>query len=203
MDAIAISQQPSVDDLLGKLQDEHDQISALRQGIHHGVPRPPLLVRLLLLISVLLIAGVAALIAVVGWRTTLLVDQIRIHRADQRAEEAALPIGDALLDPSQFSAAARRRPDALAPLFAAKAQVLLQKKRTAEALIAFAEARQHALAPLTAGAQVAEIEALLSLGRQAEARERLLQCDMDGWTPQERARMVRILPAIIDSPVSH
>ena len=202
MDAIPISQQPSVDDLLVRLQDEHERVSALRQGISHGVPRPPLLIRLLLLMSVVMIAGITGLIAVVGWRTSLLVEQIRVHRAEIKSVEEALPAGDALLDLAAFTAAARRHPEALAGLLAAKAQVLFHHGQLKESLAAFAEARQHALAPLTANAQVAEVEALVALDRRAEARERLLQCDMDGWTAQERARMIRILPELVASPVS-
>ncbi len=197
-----VSSQPSVEDLLVRLQEEHERLSALRQGIAHGVPRPALLVRFLLLGSVVLIAGVTALIGVVGVRTVQLADAIRVHRASVAAAERAIPAPAELLDDDALRRTLAGHPGAAGRIYAARAEGLLAAGDAAGALAAFGEARLRAVAPLPPEVQLREMEALIAAGRPAQARQRLLATDLSAWAPEHRARAIALLPRLTDSDPS-
>lgn len=188
-----ISTQPSVDDLLDRLQDEHQRMSSLRRGLVHGVPRPPLLVRLLLVVCVMLIAAVAWLIGVVGIRAVHVADMIRAKRAAEATAEVALPVGDELLQDGKFRTALIRHPQAAARLHAARGRELLAHGQSREAVNAFAAARMHAVVPLPGVALVDEIEALVAAGRKADAQQRLRDLDLAACEPADRERAVGML----------
>ncbi len=188
-----ISTQPSVDDLLGKLQSEHQQMSALRRGIVHGVPRPSLLIRLLLVMCVLMIGGIAWLIGVVGLRAVHVVELIRAKRAAEAAVTSALPSGADLLQAGKFRTALLRHPQAAARLYAEQGRELLAQGRAGEAVTSFAAARQRAVMPLPGAALVDEIEALVAAGRQPEAQRRLLELDLATCDQLDRERAVGMI----------
>ena len=194
-----ISTQPSVDDLLDRLQDEHQRMSSLRRGLVHGVPRPPLLVRLLLVVCVGLIAAVAWLIGVVGIRAVQVADMIRAKRATEAAAEIALPSGEELLQDGKFRTALIRHPQAAARLHAAKGRELLAKGRAPEAVSAFATARMHAVTPLPGGALVDEIEALVAAGNKIYAQQRLRELDLAMCDPADRERAIGMLLVLSES----
>lgn len=188
-----ISTQPSVDDLLGRLQDEHVRLSALRRGVIHGVPRPPLVVRLLLVVTVLLIIAVAWLLGVVAVRTTQLTTAIRTQRAADAAAEVALPVGSDLLKPDIFRSALARHPQAAARLHAARGGELLARQQWLAALAAFSQARNHSVTTLPSAMLVDEITALFAAGQTSLARERLLALDLSTCTPADRQRAIALL----------
>lgn len=188
-----ISTQPSVDDLLGKLQSEHQQMSALRRGIVHGVPRPPLLIRLLLVMCVLMIGAIAWLIGMVGFRAVHVAELIRAKRAAEAAVASALPSGADLLQAGKFKTALLRHPQAAAQLFAEQGRELLAHGRAREAVTSFAAARQRAVTPLPGAALVDEIEALVAAGRQPEAHRRLLGLDLATCDQLDRERAVGMI----------
>lgn len=188
-----ISTQPSVDDLLDRLQDEHQRMSSLRRGLVHGVPRPPLLVRLLLVVCVALIAAVAWLIGVVGIRAVHVADMIRAKRAAEAAAEIALPSGAELLQDGKFKTALIRHPQAAARLHAAKGRELLAQGRAPEAVASFARARMHAVTPLPGAALVDEIEALVAADRKKDAQQRLRELDLARCEPADRERAIGLL----------
>lgn len=194
-----VSAQPSVEDLLGRLQEEHERLSALRQGVAHGVPRPALLVRLLLLAALVLIAGFTVLMAVVGMRTVHLAEDIRLHRAAIAAAERTIPPPAALLDDDALRRALARHPGYAGRIYAARAEGLLAAGDAQGALRAFDEARLRAVAPLPASVHLREIEALLAAGRPVQARQRLLATDLAKWDPRDRARAVALLPRLSES----
>ena len=188
-----ISTQPSVDDLLNRLQDEHQRMSALRRGIIHGVPRPPLVIRLLLVVCVLLIAAVAWLIGVVGYRAVHVAEMIRAKRAAEAAAEIALPAGAELLQDGKFRTALLRHPHAAARLHAARGHELMLLSQPREAVAAFAAARTHAVTPLPGAALVDEIEALVAAGRKPEAQQRFSALDLAQCEPADRERAIGML----------
>ncbi len=202
MDTTPISSQPSVDDLLGRLDDEHRRLSALRRGIIHGVPRPALLIRLLLIVSVLLITVITLLITVVGRRTIDLAAAIRLQRSEAKAAERAIPDGTALRDPAVLAAALRRHPTAAARIHGARAAALLAAGDAAGALAAFAIAREHTVAPLPPAIQGQELVALVAVGRRNDARERLLALDLADWPREDRARVLALLPELFADPAA-
>ena len=188
-----ISTQPSVDDLLNRLQDEHQLMSALRRGIIHGVPRPPLFIRTLLMVCVLMIAVVAWLIGVVGFHAVHVAGMIRAKRAAEAAAEIALPAGADLLQEGKFRTALLRHPHAAARLHAARGHELMLLNRPREAVVAFAAARTHAVTPLPGAALVDEIEALVAAGRKPEAQQRLSALDLALCEPADRERAIGML----------
>ena len=188
-----ISTQPSVDDLLGRLQAEQQQISALRRGFVHGVPRPPLFVRLLLVLCVVMIGAIAWLIAVVGFRAVHVAELIRAKRAAEAAAASALPHGAELLQAGKFRTAILRHPQAASQLYAEQGRELLALARAREAVAAFAAARQRAVTPLPGAALVDEIEALIAAGRPVEARRRLLELDLATCAQPDRERAVGMI----------
>lgn len=194
-----VSTQPSVEDLLGRLQEEHERLSALRQGVAHGVPRPTLLVRLLLLAAMVLIAGFTALMAVVGMRTVHLAEDIRLHRVAVAEAERTIPPPASLLDDEALRRALARHPGYAGRIYAARAEGLLAIGDAQGALRAFDEARLRAVAPLPADIQLREIEALIAAGRPAQARQRLLATDLGKWDAAHRARAVALLPGLSES----
>ena len=198
-----ITAQPSVDDLLGRMHEEHERMSALRRGIAHGVPRPTLMVRLLLYTSLVMIAAVTGLIAVTGVRTVHLADAIRRHREEIRVAERALPSGNDLLDETILQRTLVRHPEVAARVHAARGQALAANGEAQAAVAAFAEARLHAVAPLPPTVLAAEIVALVAADRRAEARSRLLATDLSTWQPPERARVVALMPELLLSPADH
>lgn len=193
-----ISTQPSVDDLLDRLQDEHQRMSSLRRGLVHGVPRPPLLVRLLLVVCVLLIAAVAWLIGVVGIRAVHVADMIRAKRAAEAAAEIALPSGAELLQDGKFRTALLRHPQAAARLHAAKGRELLIQGRAADAVAAFSAARMHAVTPLPGVVLVDEIEALVTAGKRKAAQQRLRELDLAECETADRERAVGMILILRD-----
>lgn len=197
-----VSSQPSVEDLLVRLQEEHERLSALRQGIAHGVPRPALLVRFLLLASVVLIAGFTALIAVVGVRTLALAEAIRTHRAAVAAAEHAIPAPAELLDNDALRRALARHPGAAGRIYAARAEGLLAAGDAAGAVAAFDEARLRTVAPLPPEVLLREMEALIAAGRAAQARRRLLATDLAAWGPEPRSRAIALLARLPESDPS-
>ncbi len=196
------STQPSVDDLLGRLQDDHAKLSALRAGVVHGVPRPAFIVQLLLLASVLLIAAFTVGIALLGLLSVRLTAQIRDHRAAEVAAAHALPSGEALRDPQVLAAALRQQPAAAARIHAARGAALLAAGDPRGALAAFAEARERSVVPPSPALQLAEIQALIAVGQIAQARTRLLACDLAPWPATERAAAVALLPKLLEA-VAH
>ncbi len=201
-----ISTQPSVDDLLGRLRAEQQQISVLRRGFVHGVPRPPLFVRLLLVLSVVMIGAVAWLIAVVGFRAVQVAELIRAKRAAEAVAASALPHGAELLQAGKFRTAILRHPQAAAQLYAEQGRELLARARAREAVAAFAAARQRAVTALPGAALVDEIEALIAAGRPVEARRRLLELDLATCPQPDRERAVGMIltlnQATTESPTS-
>lgn len=197
-----VSSQPSVEDLLVRLQEEHERLSALRQGIAHGVPRPAPLVRFLLLGSVVLIAGFTALIGVVGVRAVELAHAIRAHRASVAAAERTIPTAGELTDDDDLRRALARHPGAAGRIYAARADGLLSAGNAAGAVAAFNEARLRTVAPLPPDALLREMEALIAAGQPALARRRLLATDLAAWGPEPRARAIALLARFPESDPS-
>ena len=168
-------------------------MSALRRGIIHGVPRPPLVIRLLLVVCVLLIAAVAWLIGVVGYRAVHVAEMIRAKRAAEAAAEIALPAGAELLQDGKFRTALLRHPHAAARLHAARGHELMLLSQPREAVAAFAAARTHAVTPLPGAALVDEIEALVAAGRKPEAQQRFSALDLAQCEPADRERAIGML----------
>ena len=197
-----VSPQPSVDDLLDRLQNEHERLSALRAGIVHGVPRPPLLIWLLLLGSVLLITALTALIGLVGLRTVDLTVAIREHRQARTAAQTTLPAGTALLDLVAMDEAMARHPEAISRLYVLRGEALLQRGDAQAAAESFREARLRALAPLPSASLVMELKALLASGRRDEVRQRLLAIDLGGWSDSDRSAALSLLPQVLEPDAS-
>jgi hypothetical protein len=197
-----VSPQPSVDDLLARLQDEHERLSAMRAGIVHGVPRPPLLTRLLVLVSVLLITALTALIGLVGLRTMDLTVAIREQRHARAAAQTTLPAATTLLDLTAMNAALTRHPEASARLYALRGEALLQQGKAQAAADSFREARLRALAALPDAILVMELKALLASGHREEVRRRLLAIDLTGWSESDRSAALSLLPQILEPDAS-
>ena len=197
-----VSPQPSVDDLLDRLQDEHERLSALRAGVVHGVPRPPLLIWLLLLVSVLLITVLTALIGLVGLRTVDLTVAIREHRQARTAAQTTLPSGASLLDTAAMNEAVARHPEAVSRLYALRGEALLQQGKTQAAADSLREARLRAFAPLPSAFLILELKALLASGRRDEVRQRLLAIDLSGWSESDRSAALGLLPLVLEADVS-
>ena len=194
-----VSPQPSVDDLLDRLQDEHERLSALRAGIVHGVPRPPLLIWLLLLVSVLLITALTALMVLVGLRTVDLTVAIREHRQERAAAQTTLPAGTTLLEMAAMNEALARHPEAIGRLYALRGEALLQQGKAQAAADSFREARLRAMAPLLSAFLVVELKALLASGRRDEVRQRLLAIDFSGWSENDRSAALSLLPHVLET----
>jgi len=142
---------------------------------------------------VLMIAAVAWLIGVVGFRAVHVADMIRAKRAAEAAAAIALPAGADLLQDGKFRTALVRHPQAAARLHAARGRELMTLGRSREAVVAFAAARTHAVTPLPGAALVDEIEALVAAGRQAEAQQRLRSLDLAICEPADRERAIGTL----------
>jgi hypothetical protein len=197
-----VSPQPSVDDLLDRLQDEHERLSALRSGIVHGVPRPPVLIWLLLLVSVLLITALTALIGLVGLRTVDLTVAIREHRQAQTVARTTLPAAATLVDAAAMNEAVVRHPEAVGRLFALRGEALLSQGDAPGAVEAFREARLRTLAALPTATSVLELRALLACGRRDEVRRRLMAIDLSGWSENDRSAALSLLPQVLEADVS-
>lgn len=141
------------------------------------LPRPRPLARILVLTAVILCALLAAMLFGLTRHVQGLMADIR-QQEDQRANPVPppLPAPERLLDEAAFAIACAARPADIGRLHMGRAHALVAG-HPAEAIAEFALAARLNDTPLLAADRIALGEALLAIGRTAEARTMLLSID--------------------------
>lgn len=197
MDQTRASQpEPNLDDLVNALTRETavDPGLRARSGPVMGIPRPLLLTRLLVVLVVLLIGGMAGLMIWLNGHMRALVVDLRLHQ--QRVEtvrQPPLPAADDLLVDERFAVVLAKAPDQAARLLAARGHLLLTNHRPVEAMAAFVAAAQRADRPMSAIDRMAWAGAQIDSGEVRAARVTVLAIDHATLTPAERVLAAGLL----------
>lgn len=194
--------QPDLHDLVNALTRETEVDRTLRAspGQVMGIPRPMLLTRLLVVLAVLLIGGMAGLmIRLTGHVRSLVVDLRMNQQGAAVVRQPPLPSADDLLADDRFAAALAKAPDQAARLLSARGQVLLLNHRAVEAMAAFAAADRHSDRPMSVIDRLAWAAAQLDGGEPQAARATVLAIDHAALTPAERALAADLLTRCVQA----
>lgn len=194
--------QPDLNDLVNALTRETEVDRTLRASPAQvmGIPRPMLLTRLLVVLVVLLIGGMAGLmIWLTGHVHALVVDLRMNQQGSAVVRQPPLPPADELLADDRFVAVLAKAPDQAVRLFAARGQALLLNHRAVEAMAAFAAADRRSDRPLAVIDRLAWASAQLDGGEPQAARATVLAIDHAMLTPAERALAADLLTRCVQA----
>ena len=187
---------PDLDDLVNALTRETavDPGLRARSGQEMGIPRPLLLTRLLVVLAVLLIGGMAGLMIWLGSHMRALVVDLREHQHGAGAvRQPPLPSVDDLRDDGRFAQELARAPDQAARLMVARGHLLMTDHRPVEAVAAFAAAARHSELPLSSADRLEWAAAQIDSGDPRAARVAVLAIDHAALTPAERGLAAELL----------
>ena len=159
------------------------------------LPRPHPLSRLLAVMVVVLLVGLAWLSWTLIGGIGVLGGIIREHQQMIEAlpTPAALPAAAELLDDAVFADILHRRPDDAARLHAGRGQALAAVGRWEEAITSFTTARKVSLVPLPAVDRIAHADALLHAGWYRQARTAIEALPFATLAPAERTSAAAVL----------
>ncbi|MCX8040254.1 MAG: hypothetical protein N3B15_06770 [Planctomycetota bacterium] len=169
---------------------------------HAAVPRlalarPSMAVRVLLAVAIVTLLAVLVLVLVAGWLLARLGTELRAdaaHRARQEREQ--LPEEAVLLDAAAARREARARPLAAARIWEARCRLLAEHQDWAALAATCAEVELAAPDDLTPRARLWQIEALLALGRRAEAARAFAALDQQRLDAEDRVRAAALASAL-------
>lgn len=198
----ASAPEPDLDELVNELTRETAVDPALRAPRAQviGIPRPLLITRLLVVLAVLLIGGMAGLMVWLTGHVRALVVDVRLHQQGAEAvRQPALPAADDLLVDERFAVVLAKAPDQAARLLAARGRLLLINHRSVDAMAAFAAAAQRSDRPLAAIDRLSWAAAQVEGGEPRAARVTVLAIDHATLTPAERVMAADLLTRCVQA----
>jgi hypothetical protein len=192
----ASAPQPDLDDLVDALtrETEVERVLRLQPARVVAMPRPLPLTRLLVVLVVLLLGGMAWLMARLDGQVRALVVEVREHqRTSEVVRQPPLPAPAVLIADDSFAAALARAPDQAPRLLVARGHLLLADHRAAAAVEAFAAAARSSELPLSSFDRLGWAAAQLEAGAPQAARATVLVLDHAALTPAERGLAAELL----------
>ena len=203
MDQTHASQpEPNLDNLVNALTRETAVDPALRAAHAQvvGIPRPQILTRLLVVMAVLLIGGMAGLMVWLTGHVRALVVDLRAHiQGAEAIRQPPLPSADDLLVDDRFAQVLAKAPDQASRLLAARGQLLLLNHRPSDAMVAFSAAAQRSERPLSAIDRLNWAAAQIEGGEPRAARAAVLAIDHAALTTAERELAADLLTRCVQA----